>query len=40
VAQRGGDRVRAADLAREAADLFERLGDLDRAYDARYLSSQ
>ena len=40
LAQRRGAGVRAADLAREAADLFERLGDLDRAYDARYLSSQ
>ncbi len=35
VAQRGADRTRAAGLAREAADLFERLGDLDRAYEAR-----
>jgi hypothetical protein len=35
VAQRGADRARAAGLAREAADLFERLGDLDRAYEAR-----
>ncbi len=35
VAQRGDDRARAAGLAREAADLFERLGDLDRAYEAR-----
>jgi tetratricopeptide (TPR) repeat protein len=40
VAQRRSDASRAADLAREAADLFDRLGDLDRAYDARYLSNQ
>jgi tetratricopeptide (TPR) repeat protein len=37
VAQRGGDLARAAALAGEAADLFERLGDLDRAYEARAL---
>jgi tetratricopeptide (TPR) repeat protein len=36
-AQRCADPVRAASLAREAADLFERLGDLDRAYEARAL---
>ncbi|MBV9323322.1 MAG: AAA family ATPase [Chloroflexi bacterium] len=35
VAQRCDDPLRAAGLAREAADLFERLGDLDRAYEAR-----
>jgi tetratricopeptide (TPR) repeat protein len=35
VAQRNRDALRAASLAREAADLFERLGDLDRAYEAR-----
>jgi tetratricopeptide (TPR) repeat protein len=35
VAQRGADPSRASGLAREAADLFERLGDLDRAYEAR-----
>ncbi|MBV9577211.1 MAG: hypothetical protein JO057_01330 [Chloroflexi bacterium] len=37
VAHRGADPLRAAGLAREAADLFERLGDLDRAYEARGL---
>jgi tetratricopeptide (TPR) repeat protein len=37
VAQRCGDAPRAEALAREAADLFERLGDLDRAYEARSL---
>jgi hypothetical protein len=35
VAQRQHQQTRAAELAREAADLFERLGDLDRAYEAR-----
>jgi hypothetical protein len=35
VAQRSGDASRAAALAQQAADLFERLGDLDRAYEAR-----
>jgi tetratricopeptide (TPR) repeat protein len=35
VARRCADPARAAVLAREAADLFERLGDLDRAYEAR-----
>ncbi len=35
VAQRRGRERRAAKLAEEAADLFERLGDLDRAYEAR-----
>jgi len=25
----------AVEFARQAADLFERLGDLDRAYEAR-----
>jgi tetratricopeptide (TPR) repeat protein len=34
-AQRRGETGTAADLARRAADLFERLGDLDRAYEAR-----
>jgi tetratricopeptide (TPR) repeat protein len=37
VAQRNGEPARAANLASEAADLFERLGDLDRAYEARSL---
>jgi hypothetical protein len=37
VAQRLRLGSRAAELAREAADLFERLGDLDRAYEARAL---
>jgi len=37
VAQRRQRSTRAAELAREAADLFERLGDLDRAYEARSL---
>jgi len=37
MAQRSGDLARAATLAGEAADLFERLGDLDRAYEARSL---
>ncbi len=40
VAQRLGDPARAADFAQQAADLFERLGDLDRAYEARAVSSQ
>jgi tetratricopeptide (TPR) repeat protein len=35
VARRSADAPRAASLASEAADLFERLGDLDRAYEAR-----
>lgn len=35
VAQRRGRGGRAAKLAEEAADLFDRLGDLDRAYEAR-----
>jgi tetratricopeptide (TPR) repeat protein len=39
VAQRLGQAAPAAELARQAADLFERLGDLDRAYEARGLSS-
>ncbi len=38
VAQRLGGTSQAAELAREAADLFERLGDLDRAYEARALT--
>jgi hypothetical protein len=37
VAQRRNDPQRAEALAREAADLFERLGDLDRSYEARSL---
>jgi hypothetical protein len=39
VAQRHADPLRAADLARQAADLFDRLGDLDRAYEARSVST-
>jgi len=39
VAQRLTDNGQAAELGRQAADLFERLGDLDRAYEARSLSS-
>jgi len=39
VAQRHADTGRAADLAGQAADLFERLGDLDRAYEARSVSN-
>lgn len=35
VAQRQGRPVDASARAEEAADLFERLGDLDRAYEAR-----
>jgi tetratricopeptide (TPR) repeat protein len=35
VAQRSGQPEQAASLAEDAADLFERLGDLDRAYEAR-----
>jgi len=38
VAQRSRQASEAAELARQAADLFERLGDLDRAYDARAVS--
>jgi hypothetical protein len=38
VAQRRGDLARATALACEAADLFDRLGDLDRAYEARSLA--
>ena len=38
IAERSGDRARAVALAGEAADLFERLGDLDRAYEARNLN--
>jgi tetratricopeptide (TPR) repeat protein len=38
VAQRRGRAVEAASLAEDAADLFERLGDLDRAYEARSVS--
>ncbi len=39
VAQRRGHSVEAANLAEDAADLFERLGDLDRAYEARSVSA-
>ena len=39
VAQRRGRGGRAAQLAEDAADLFERLGDLDRAYEARSVST-
>jgi tetratricopeptide (TPR) repeat protein len=39
VAQRLGLAARAAIFANDAADLFERLGDLDRAYEARSLSA-
>jgi tetratricopeptide (TPR) repeat protein len=35
VAQRLGRTAEAAACAADAADLFERLGDLDRAYEAR-----
>ncbi|MCA1647121.1 MAG: ATP-binding protein [Chloroflexi bacterium] len=35
VAQRRGRPAQAASLAEDAADRFERLGDLDRAYEAR-----
>ena len=35
VAERSGSPARASELAFQAADLFERLGDLDRAYEAR-----
>ncbi len=38
LAQRQGRTAEATELARQAADLFERLGDLDRAYEARALS--
>ena len=38
VAQRRGQVVKAAGLAKDAADLFERLGDLDRAYEARSMA--
>lgn len=40
VAQRRGQTTLAAGLAQDAADLFERLGDLDRAYEARSVASQ
>ena len=36
--QRMGQPERASPLASEAADLFERLGDLERAYEARALA--
>ena len=39
VAQRRGRSAQAASLAEDAADLFERLGDLDRAYEARSVNS-
>jgi ATP/maltotriose-dependent transcriptional regulator MalT len=39
VAQRQGALVRATAYAEDAADLFERLGDLDRAYEARALTT-
>jgi hypothetical protein len=39
VAQRLGHPMQAASLAEDAADLFERLGDLDRAYEARSVSA-
>jgi tetratricopeptide (TPR) repeat protein len=39
VAQRLGRAADAAALAAGAADLFERLGDLDRAYEARSVLS-
>jgi tetratricopeptide (TPR) repeat protein len=35
VARRRGEPLRAADLVHQAADLFERLGDHERAYEAR-----
>jgi tetratricopeptide (TPR) repeat protein len=38
VAQRLGRKALAASLAEYAADLFDRLGDLDRAYEARSVS--
>ncbi|MDQ3810962.1 MAG: hypothetical protein M3336_11785, partial [Chloroflexota bacterium] len=38
LAQRRQRSAAATELARQAADLFERLGDLDRAYEARALS--
>src|SRR5918912_139971 len=38
VAQRRGQAALAAGLAQDAADLFERLGDLDRAYEARAMA--
>ena len=37
VAQRRALSAHAASLAEDAADLFERLGDLDRAYEARLI---
>jgi tetratricopeptide (TPR) repeat protein len=40
VAQRRGQVALAAGLAKDAADLFERLGDLDRAYEARSMAEQ
>jgi tetratricopeptide (TPR) repeat protein len=35
VAHRRGHSAVAVEFARQAADLFERLGDMDRAYEAR-----
>lgn len=40
VAARLGESERGRELAEAAADLFERLGDLDRAYEARRLLPQ
>jgi tetratricopeptide (TPR) repeat protein len=40
VAQRAGRTARAATFAEDAADLFERLGDLDRAYEARATTNE
>jgi hypothetical protein len=40
IAQRRDQTALAAELAREAADLFERLGDLDRAYEARGIATR
>jgi tetratricopeptide (TPR) repeat protein len=37
LARRLDQPERAAELAEDAADLFERLGDLERAYEARTL---
>jgi tetratricopeptide (TPR) repeat protein len=39
VAQRLGRTALAATFAEDAADLFERLGDLDRAYEARAVAA-
>jgi tetratricopeptide (TPR) repeat protein len=40
VARRRGQVAVSAGLAQSAADLFERLGDLDRAYEARSAADQ